>query len=397
MMRPASLKNGRGLSVTAKIIFISAAVLMPGPECAPGVSGGAVFENFRFEGGEFSFSTERLQFTPGANAREGAFLPGFRASGFELRMERPAGDAAADICGFFSRASSSFSSLEMENGAVFFEAAPSFFPEEGISFEGLSLTPGNSSFLLEAESFSFGEFQVSGLRADIRSEGDGLAFPSVSGVFAGGKFYAEGRAGKDGSLEVSGRVDGLLIESLPGSPAGDVCGLAGLSFELSGSPGRPDSLSGKAVARFSDGDIRNIPVLRGLAPAFLGASYGNAVFDSGEASLVLEDGVVLLKNARLRCEEASISAAGSIMLDGRLDIIVEAAFTEDYMRRRSGPASILAYFLKICDYFIIRHRIAGTLAEPHYEPIPVPAITMLPLTAGRILSFLLPMRSEASP
>lgn len=406
MMRPAFPKSGPGLRVTAKLFFITAAALMLASECAAGSGPAApagfagvfrepVFENFRIEGQDFSVSAERLKLILGEKAHEGPLLKGAKASGFELRFNRPPGEIAAR--GLIPPYSS-MPGIEIADGAVFFEAAPSFFAEKGISFKNLKLTPGEDSFLLEAEDFCPGEFRISSLRADIRAEGDSLVFPSVSGEFAGGEFLLEGKAGTGkGGLSVSGYINDLLIERVPGTPDGDMSGRAELCFELSGDPGRPHSLSGSATARLSDGDIRRVPVLRGLAPTFLGASYGDAVFSGGEASFVLEDGVCSLQNARLLSEEASIGAAGSIMLDGKLDIIVEAFFTEEYMRQRSGPASVFAHILKICDYFIIRHRVTGTLAEPYYEPMPIPAVTMLPLHAGRILGFLLPMRSGETP
>ena len=88
--------------------------------------------------------------------------------------------------------------------------------------------------------------------------------------------------------------------------------------------------------------------------------------------------------------DVGLAAEGKLSFDGKLDFLVTTAFSDEFMNKTPEMIKITSLLSRILDFFIVQHRIGGTLSKPSYELIPLPVITTIPLQIKRILRVLFP-------
>jgi len=356
-------------------------------------------KSFTLSGGGFCLSAEAVRLYFRGDNSIPSLIPGVDAEGLRLKVEDVPRVKTGALRSLFEAGFYSIPWIRIKNGEVLFEAGPDFLGNEGISFEGFTLTPGDkedASF--EVRSLSLGDLHVNGLTSTILRRENILFFHDAAGEAAGGAFSAEAEVNLEtGCISGGVSLKNAAIEKFPGVSAGSMAGFADADFFFSGEKPVLSALSGGGSIKMKGGEIKDVPFLYGLAPAMFRSSYKDSVFSEGRADFTLEKGVFTLKNARLLSEEVCLSGSGTIDLEGNIDIVLDAFSSEKQMRKQSAPVEMFSHLMKICDFFIIRHRITGNLEEPSYKPMPFPVATMLPLQLKRVLGFFLPMDSGERP
>ncbi len=279
----------------------------------------------------------------------------------------------------------------IEGARVVFDLPPAAFFGGGLSFSSLEMVSEEGRVFLSVKDLSLGGFSAPSFEAEFFKDADDVVFPRLAGEFAGGEFSASGRfLSSEGVIKVSGSIDDVFIDELVRIDGYDVSGTGSVLFDLAGDPMDVSSFSGSISAKIKDADICGLPVVYGLAPIVLRPSGRDLIFSEGRADFTLEEGFLNTGNARLVSEHMSFAGSGSFGLDGSVDLLVSTLYTEEFMKQRPALLEVFSHFLKIFDFFIIQHRLTGTVLDPVYEPYPVPLISRLPHSLKRVLGFLLP-------
>ena len=129
----------------------------------------------------------------------------------------------------------------------------------------------------------------------------------------------------------------------------------------------------------------------------LKSAFKGAVFKEGGCAFEIVEGVLKTDDLKLMSEDVGLAAEGTLnTVDGKLDLVVTSVFTEGFMAKTPELVKITSLLSKLLDFFIVRYRVGGTIADPSYQLIPLPVITTIPLQIEKIIRVLFPGKSRNS-
>ena len=149
--------------------------------------------------------------------------------------------------------------------------------------------------------------------------------------------------------------------------------------------------------RVKNGQLWQVPVFYGLSTLILKPASQRAIFKEGGADFKIADGMLKTENLKFMGEDMGLSAAGTVQFGGELDFMVTTVFDREFMAKTPELIEITSALSKILDFFIVQHRIGGTLSKPSYNVIPLPVLTKIPFHIKRILRALFPRKSKQIP
>lgn len=253
--------------------------------------------------------------------------------------------------------------------------------------------------LISGSDFQWWKFKVPQVAGEIRWLGETVILTNVYTSFYGGD--AAGFAFLDCSAKRGTDFTftwGITNASLPRLLADLSPRSNHLEGALSGSltitranSEDPQSWTGSGRARLRDGLLWEIPIFGVLSKPLdtIMPGVGSSRVSEASARFALTSGVIAWDKLEMRAPTMRLQYDGTVNLDGRVDMRVEA----EPLRDTPLFGRILSYALwPVTKLF--QYRITGTLDNPKSEPVYVPKLLMMPLHPFRTLEELLNSDSE---
>ena len=207
-------------------------------------------------------------------------------------------------------------------------------------------------------------FPVDRLDAAVGVTGRALTIDMLTIDAFDGSASIEGALGLRSAVpaRLTGRIDGMRLERLLATELNDAPKYAGrfvADIELDGDLARLDErLAGSGTVKVTEGRLARLPVIGPLVEAVSGV-FGGQPTDRADVSLTLQPGVVSLSSIDLVSSTVAARGAGTIGLDGALDLRLNAGPLE---KVQSSLGAIGDVFGAITDA-LVKYHVTGTVND----------------------------------
>jgi len=240
----------------------------------------------------------------------------------------------------------------------------------------------------------FRTFPMPDITFALTVDDDTISLGEMAGTFYGGTVKGKANyARKDEAFDMqlsAYNVDIKQFNTDKGLIDQDVRGMLTSTLSLKGQGAKTDALCGSAEIDINSGQLANIPFFAKLVMELINLKWpgGNAITDAS-MNCKLEDGKIEFDEIILTGTSVPITGAGSITLDGNIDLL----FNTSRKSREGLLASIPLVGPLMNDIvtgvrnFIIQVRVTGTLSKPEpraqpFNPIVSPFNSFVKLIFG---------------
>lgn len=133
----------------------------------------------------------------------------------------------------------------------------------------------------------------------------------------------------------------------------------------------PGSLAGQARLQVTNGQLFEIPVLRGLADLLGAPALRRVTFHEAAGTFTVQQETLTTSDLTFYSQLATLTAIGSVGFNGALDAHVITSIDPTAFEHSPEFARAAGRFLHKAGYLIGEIKVSGTLANPKYEIMPV--------------------------
>lgn len=232
----------------------------------------------------------------------------------------------------------------------------------------------NGLLKLKSESFTIKKFNFKDLSLNIQASEGKANLKMDAGVYGGRLQAFMNDIGLKGKFPFTSRI---IIEELDLKKLNDtyktqkeISGYFNAEANISGNLKTIQDTTGTGWMEITQGRLFELPLFKGLLGIINVPGAEKNVFREAHCDFAVKNRAVTTENLEFISQRLTINGAGSIYLDGKLDMRIRYSLPEQ-KEETSGLDRLQDLLLKGTSSFVKEVALGGTLKKPEYRIIPV--------------------------